>query len=55
MPTLYFGCPDVETLFNEFIEKGLQVKAPYTPGYGWTAIDLQDPEGYGLCFHWPEA
>jgi glyoxylase I family protein len=50
----YFGCLDVKKLFQELTEKGLTIKQPYTTGYGWTAIDLHDPDGYGLCFQWPE-
>jgi glyoxylase I family protein len=50
--TLYFGCPDVETAYNVLLKKGITVKKPYVTGYGWNALDLTDPDGYHLCFHW---
>ena len=50
---LYFGCPDIDAAYNYFVEKGLQLKPPYITGYGFKAIDIADPDGYHLCFHWP--
>jgi catechol 2,3-dioxygenase-like lactoylglutathione lyase family enzyme len=51
---IYFGCPDVEGAYEQLREQGLDAKAPYITGYGFKAIDLADPDGYQLCFHWPE-
>jgi glyoxylase I family protein len=50
---LYFGCPDIDTTYAYLIEKGLAIKKPEITGYGWKAINLIDPDGYHLCFHYP--
>lgn len=50
---LYFGCPDVESWYRQLKDKGVQLKPPYVTGYGFKAVDLLDPDGYHLCFHWP--
>ncbi|MBL7849805.1 MAG: VOC family protein [Cyclobacteriaceae bacterium] len=50
---LYFGCLDVKGLHQEFTTRGLKVSEPYITSYGWIAVSLEDPDGYGLCFHSP--
>jgi uncharacterized glyoxalase superfamily protein PhnB len=50
---LYFGCPDVDNAFACLIARGLELKKPEVTGYGWKALNLVDPDGYHLCFHWP--
>lgn len=50
---LYFGCPDVDAAYQHFRAQGLPVKSPYVTGYGYKAVDVKDPDGYHLCFHWP--
>jgi catechol 2,3-dioxygenase-like lactoylglutathione lyase family enzyme len=50
---LYFGCPDVDALYKLLCAKGLNIKEPGITGYGFKAIHFSDPDGYGLCFHWP--
>ena len=52
--TLYFGCPNINDMYNQLIDRGLSINKPQTTGYGWKAITFTDPDGYGLCFHWPE-
>jgi uncharacterized glyoxalase superfamily protein PhnB len=52
---VYFGCPDVDALYDELTAKGLAMQKPYITGYGFKAVSLTDPDGYGLCFHWPLA
>jgi len=49
----YFGCPDPDALYSYLVSKGLTLKEPYITGYGWKAVSLTDPDGYGLCFHRP--
>ena len=51
--SIYFGCPDVDGAYKHFIEKGLVVKPPQTMHYGFYSLNLKDPDGYGLVFHWP--
>ena len=50
---IYFGCPDVDAAYAHLVSKGIEVKPPYVTGYGFKAIDMTDPDGYGLTFHWP--
>jgi glyoxylase I family protein len=50
---LYFGCPDIENTYTILINKGVEIQRPTTTGYGWKALNLYDPDGYHLCFHWP--
>ncbi|WP_276503394.1 VOC family protein [Terrimonas pollutisoli] len=50
---LYFGCPDIDSLYTHFLSKGLEINKPSITGYGFKAIHFTDPDGYGLCFHWP--
>jgi catechol 2,3-dioxygenase-like lactoylglutathione lyase family enzyme len=49
----YFWCPDPDALHAYLTSKGVQAKEPYITGYGWKAVSLKDPDGYGLCFHCP--
>ncbi|MBV9960893.1 MAG: VOC family protein [Parafilimonas sp.] len=50
---LYFGCPDTDAAYSYLINKGLDIKKPAITGYGWKALNLIDPDGYHLCFHYP--
>ena len=50
---IYFGCPDVDGAYSYLVEKGVEVKQPYITSYGFKTLDLTDPDGYGLTFHWP--
>lgn len=49
---LYFGCPDVDAAYEHLRAQGLPVKPPYITGYGFKAVDVTDPDGYHLSFHW---
>lgn len=50
---LYFGCPDTDATYAYLTRKGLDVKKPQITGYGWKALNVIDPDGYHLCFHYP--
>jgi glyoxylase I family protein len=52
--TLYFGCPDVDGTYTQLLQRGIELKKPVITGYGWKALNLSDPDGYRLCFHWPQ-
>ena len=52
---IYFGCPDVDAAYDDLLAKGVTPGKPYITKYGWKAMDLNDPDGYHLCFHWPLA
>ncbi|UKJ06549.1 VOC family protein [Solitalea lacus] len=50
---LYFGCNDIDALYQSLKSKKLELNEPYITGYGWQALDLADPDGYKLCFQRP--
>lgn len=49
---LYFGCPDIEEARRVLTDKGLNISPPELTGYGFNALTFNDPDGYGICFHW---
>jgi catechol 2,3-dioxygenase-like lactoylglutathione lyase family enzyme len=51
---IYFGCPDVDAAYEHLRAHGVDLKEPQITQYGFKAIRLADPDGYGLCFHWPK-
>jgi catechol 2,3-dioxygenase-like lactoylglutathione lyase family enzyme len=53
--TLYFGCPDVDAAYEHLVEAGLNPKPPTVAHYGMKQLYLNDPDGYGVCFQWPES
>jgi glyoxylase I family protein len=50
---LYFGCDDIDALYKKFRATGLEMAEPVITQYNFKAIHFSDPDGYGLCFHWP--
>jgi glyoxylase I family protein len=50
---LYFGYADIDALYKKFREAGLEMAEPVITQYNFEAIYFSDPDGYGLCFHWP--
>ncbi len=50
---LYFGCSDVDRIYEELAVQGLQVGKPRNTGYGMRQLQLSDPDGYVLCFQHP--
>lgn len=53
--TLFFGCPDLESVYQRVQAHGVPVEPPAQTGYGFRALSLHDPDGYGLSFHWPQS
>lgn len=49
---LFFGCPDVNVVYEELRGKGLNVSEPVVTGYGMKQLYVRDPDGYELCFQW---
>ncbi len=48
---LFFGCPDVDGAYAEFVAKGVAIRQPPTVApYGMKQMYLSDPDGFGLCF-----
>lgn len=50
---LYFGCADVDRIYEELAAKGLQLDKPTNTHYGMRQLHLRDPDGYLLCFQHP--
>ena len=50
--TLYFGCPNVDSVYEELRAKGVPVEKPKVAPYGMKQMYLRDPDGYGICFQW---
>ena len=51
---LYFGCPDVEGAYRHLLAHGIEAEAPKVAPWGAKQLYLRDPDGYSLCFQWPE-
>jgi uncharacterized glyoxalase superfamily protein PhnB len=51
--SLYFGCPDVDQAYRQFLALGIDVKEPVIAPYGMKQLNVIDPDGYHLCFQWP--
>ena len=51
---LYFGCPDVEAAYRHLLAQGIDVEKPKVAPWGAKQLYLRDPDGYTLCFQWPE-
>lgn len=50
---LYLGAPDPDAVYAHLRERGVDLPPPAMTGYGFRAVTVTDPDGYGLCFHWP--
>jgi glyoxylase I family protein len=51
--TLYFGLEDLDGAYEHLRSRGLELERPAIQPYGMRQISITDPDGYGLCFHWP--
>jgi len=52
---LFFNCPDVDAAYRYIVGNGFEVKEPDISHYGYKSINITDPDGYKLCFHWPNS
>lgn len=50
---VYFGCPDVDAVYEHLRSVGIEVKPPSVAPYGMKQLYLTDPDNYGICFQWP--
>jgi glyoxylase I family protein len=50
--TLYFGCPDVDAVYQHLLAAGVNAKPPKVAWYGMKQLYITDPDGYLLCFQW---
>jgi uncharacterized glyoxalase superfamily protein PhnB len=51
---LYVGCPDVDAAYAHLRAHGIDAKPPKVAPYGMKQLYVRDPDGYTLCFQWPE-
>lgn len=51
---LFFGCPDVDGAYAYLRSLGVDAEAPVTQAYGMRQVYLTDPDGFRLCFQWPD-
>lgn len=51
---LYFGCPDVDAAYDHLRANGVDANPPTIAPYGMKQLYVSDPDGYQLCFQWPE-
>ena len=51
---LYFGCPDVEAAYRHLLSHGIDAEKPVVAPWGVKMCYFHDPDGYSLCFQWPE-
>ncbi len=49
------GESDVEAMSAYLRTKGVEVDEPEIAPFGMKQMYLRDPDGYGICFQWPEA
>lgn len=47
---LYFGCPDVDKVYETLHPQLPDLAPPTDTDYGMRQLYLHDPDGYGLCF-----
>ena len=53
--TLYFDCRDVGAVYEYLRARGVAVREPKVAYYGMKQLYVRDPDGYSLCFQWPDA
>jgi len=51
---LYFQCPNPDAAYEYLKSKSISLDPPTVAYYGVRQLYLQDPDGYTLCFQWPE-
>jgi catechol 2,3-dioxygenase-like lactoylglutathione lyase family enzyme len=52
--TVYFGCRDVDGAYEYLAGQGVELEPPTTAPYGMRQLYVRDPDGYNLCFQWPD-
>jgi glyoxylase I family protein len=51
---LFFGCRDLDAAYAHLRSHGIDAKEPTVAPYGMKQVWLKDPDGYVICFQWPQ-
>jgi catechol 2,3-dioxygenase-like lactoylglutathione lyase family enzyme len=51
---LFFGCADVDGMYAHLRAKGVTTDPPRVASYGMKQLFVSDPDGFNVCFQWPE-
>jgi glyoxylase I family protein len=51
---IYFGVEDVNGVYEYLLSKGIKLNPPRVAHYGVRQLYVHDPDGFNLCFQWPE-
>ncbi len=49
---LYFGCRDLDAIYEYLLSKGIAIEPPFVTSYGMKQLYVSDPDNYHLCFQW---
>ncbi len=49
---LYFGSPDVDAVYAQLRDKGIELDPPKVAPYGMKQLYVHDPDGFNICFQW---
>jgi uncharacterized glyoxalase superfamily protein PhnB len=47
---LFIGCSDLDSIYAEYTEAGLEIEPPALAGYGLRRFSLRDPDNFELVF-----
>lgn len=50
---IYFGAPDVDSVYEHLRARGVAVEPPKVAPYGMKQLCVTDPDGFAICFQWP--
>jgi glyoxylase I family protein len=51
---VYMGCEYLDAAYTDLQARGVRVDPPKVAPYGMKQMYATDPDGYGICFQWPE-
>jgi glyoxylase I family protein len=51
---LFVGCEDLKSAHAHLVAHGVEAEPPKVSPYGMRQFYARDPDGYGVCFQWPE-
>ena len=51
---LFIACEDLDAAYASLVSKGVKANPPAVAPYGMKQLYVKDPDGYEVCFQWPE-